>query len=448
MRGLYHRDAYDLGRKVPSFWEHSAGPAPDGCRPIDGDVDCEIAIIGGGYTGLSAALHLAQDSGVEAVVLEAGEIGWGASGRNGGFCCLGSHKLGNEEQIKRFGLEATRAYFNAQVEAIDLVRDLGRREAIDFDATGSGETVLAHHPSRLAELREEQEFLFETFGVESTLHTKNALAESGMSSPAVHGGLHVPVGFGLHPGKYVRGLARAAIKAGARVATRSEVTGWSKEGGRHVLTTPGGRVRAKKVLIATNGYTSDSLTKAVSGRTLPAFSKAIATRPMSDAELAAQGWTTTEMVFDTRTLLHWFRLLPDKRMVFGARGDFNADRAGEAARKADLVADFHAIFPAWKDIDIPFFWSGLVCLAFDRAPHLGAFDPGSGVFYSLAYHGNGVAMASWSGRAMARLMTEGEKAAGIPAIMRKPLPRFPFPALRLLYLRAAYGYYGLRDALS
>src|SRR5262249_27442008 len=126
MSALYHPDVYDRHQPVDSHWARATGAPVEGCEPRRRDAACDVAIIGAGYTGLSAALHLAREAGVEVVPLEACEVGWGASGRNGGFCCLGSHKLGNEEQQRRFGRPATVAFFRAQQEAVALVRELIR----------------------------------------------------------------------------------------------------------------------------------------------------------------------------------------------------------------------------------------------------------------------------------------------------------------------------------
>lgn len=445
MQHLYHRDAFDTTRPVPSYWEATAGRAVEEAAPLDADTRCDVAVIGGGYTGLSAALHLARDANADTLVLEAGRIGWGASGRNGGFCCLGSHKLSNGELVARYGRDGAIEYFQAQREAVELVRELGTSEEIDFDGAGNGETTLAHLPSRVAELREEAAFLKDTYGVAAELLGPADLAARGMASTGFYGGLHLPIGFGLHPGKYVRGLAYAAMRRGARIAAETPVTQLRRADGRYELVTPRGKVSAERVLIATNGYTPEALFPGLRGRLLPALSNAMVTRPLSDAELQAQGWTTREMAFDSRYLLHYFRLLPDRRFLFGARGGFDASQAGERRRSAALERDFRALFPAWRDVAIDYRWSGMVCLARDRVPHLGEFADSPGLFHALAYHGNGVAMASWAGRAMAQLMTGNRAAAGIPAALSRPLPAFPFPPLRLAYLQAAYAWYGLKD---
>ena len=160
---LYHAAHYDRERPLGTYWEATAGPEPAGLEPLAGDTACEVAIVGGGYTGLSCAYHLARH-GIGAVVLEAGPIGWGASGRNGGFCGLGGTKLGYGTMAERFGLEAARRYFAAQKAGVALVRDLATAEGIDIEPTGEGEHYVAHKPSRVAALHEKAELVERLFG--------------------------------------------------------------------------------------------------------------------------------------------------------------------------------------------------------------------------------------------------------------------------------------------
>jgi glycine/D-amino acid oxidase-like deaminating enzyme len=132
MKPLFHPSLYQFDQAQPSYWEASAGQPPASYQALKGDHSCDVAIIGGGYTGLSAALHLARDFNVDVCLLEAGHIGWGASGRNGGFCAMGMTKLSLESQLKKFGAEQTRAFHQSQAEAVNLVRALGEDEDIDF----------------------------------------------------------------------------------------------------------------------------------------------------------------------------------------------------------------------------------------------------------------------------------------------------------------------------
>ena len=447
MNALYHQSIYDTAVPVPSSWQASAG-LWDGARPgaLERDSDAEIAIIGGGYTGLSAAYHLARDHGIGACVLEAGPIGFGASGRNGGFCCLGSAKLSYPRMVACFGLEETGRFIRAQVEAVELVRALGGDEAIAFDAQGSGTITVAHRPSRLTELEAEAAILTRHGGGPVALWSRDELRARGYASPEAFGALHQGVGFGLHPLKYVRGLADAALKRGARLHAESPVIGWRSEAGRHVLVTPRGCVRAKRVIIATNGFTRDSLHPGLAGTLLPVLSNILVTRPLRADEIAAQGYSTETPVSDTRRLLFYVRLLPDRRFMFGARGGLDASPVALPRQRAWMERRLGEMYPAWKGVETTHFWRGLVCLSAALTPHIAALDEAKSIFCVLAYHGSGVAMASWSGRAVAALSVGAEGAgAKIPAVMATRPRRFALPALRRARLGLAYAGFRLKD---
>ncbi|MEO1159331.1 MAG: FAD-dependent oxidoreductase, partial [Pseudomonadota bacterium] len=304
---LYHPAAFDFTTTVPSYWEASAGPLGRTTQSLAGAQTADVAVIGGGYAGLHAALQLTKAHGLKVCVLEAGDIGWGASGRNGGFCCPGSSKLSYGQMIKRFGLRETGRFHAAQREAVDFVGEFLAANGIDADRTGIGELQLAHNETAIGDLKEEQAFLRKTFGIGSTFLSREELAERGNDSDAFHAGLQSDISFGLHPLKYVRGLARTAIDAGVAVYANSEVTDWTTDAGLHTLKTGSGEVTAKTVLVASNGYTDETLPAALGGRLLPALTRIIVTRPISDNELKAQGWTRTDPSYDTLNLLHYFR---------------------------------------------------------------------------------------------------------------------------------------------
>ncbi|MGE0213795.1 MAG: NAD(P)/FAD-dependent oxidoreductase [Parvibaculaceae bacterium] len=443
---LYEPSAYDFSRPVDSHWEATAGPLGFAPEALSGGTIADVAIIGGGYTGLHAALRLTRDFGMDTVVLEAGHIGWGASGRNGGFCCLGSSKLSPAETIAKFGLDAARSFHDAQRQAVEHVEAFLAEHGIDADRTDHGELQLAHKPNRIRELKEEQAFLKATFGVRHRFLDREELAARGTAGPLFHAGLLGPLGFGLHPLKYLRGLARVAHGAGVRLLPGSAVTGWCEEAGLHVLSTPQGDVRAKHVLVATNGFTDEAIPPELSGTLLPALSTIIVTRRLTDAERAAQGWTSTLVSYDTRNLLHYFRLLPSGHFLFGGRGGTSATPEALAAFARRLRSTFEAMFPAWAHIETEHRWSGLVCLTLGRTPYAGPIPGRERSWLSAAYHGNGVAMASHAGARMADLIAGRltyEQA--FPAVMRVPPARFPLPGLRRALLRAVYLGFGLRD---
>ena len=445
---LYHPATADTAHTVPSYWEATAGPPPEGCVPLAGDEACDIAVIGGGYTGLSAALHLARDLGVDVRVLEAGRIGWGASGRNGGFNCVGAAKLSGAAMLKRVGRDEVRRYYAAQVEATELVAQLSQDEGIDFDRQGDGVISVAHKPSRVRELEEEARWDREVTGLTSTLWSREELRERGHAGPEAHGALHHAAGFGLHPLKYHRGLTRAALARGVTIHDRSRVTGWVRQGGGHRLVTSGGSLRAKRVLIATNGYTTDALHPHLAGTFLPALSNIVTTRPLTAAEQAAQGWTTGTPLSDSRNLLFYFRLLADGRLLLGARGGTWGSPEASASYRRWLEGRIGIAYPAWRGVETTHFWSGLVCLSANLTPMLGQVPENSGVWYALAYHGNGVASAGWAGRAIAHAMTGGPvPGVGIPALMATAPTRFPLGPWRRWLLKAAYLKFMVQDLL-
>lgn len=445
MKHLYHPSALDPANPVKSWWRDSKTDFP-AFPELESEIETEVAIIGGGYTGLSAAYHLQRDHQTQAVVLERSYIGWGASGRNGGFCCMGSSKMPWSKMIATFGLEEAKTFWRSQKGSVELVAEIVAREGLDIDKTGTGEISLAHKASMIDALKEEADFMAKTFGASEVFVGKDALVANGLNSPGLHAGVANPVGFGLNPWKYVNGLAAATAKAGAKIYANSEVISWTREGAKHILVTPRGRVRADKVLIATAAYTAEDLHGDFGGRILPALSSIVVTRPMNQNELGAQGWTNTTPVYDLRYLLHYFRLLPDGRFMFGGRGGLSAEPGALDKQLGNIEAAFRAYYPEWRHVEITHRWSGLLCLAYDLVPHVGAWEEHPGTYFAMCYHGNGVAMGTWSGRAAARAMMGGVEER--PNFIRRPPPRFPLPFLRPLYLRGAYLGYGIKDALK
>ena len=439
-----HPHAFHFSRAVDSYWEATADPLEIATPKLATETSCEVAVIGAGFTGLSAALELAE-SGIDVRVLEAGHVGWGASGRNGGFACIGSHKLSYGAMIRRYGLAATRSYHAAMRQSVELVCDNLSRFAIDAQASGDGEVTLAHAASRVAALQEEQAFLKQTFGEDTEFLPRAELVARGLQGPGFHAGLKAHVGFGVHPLNYVRGLARAAARAGAPIHAQSPLVRWEETATGHRLHTPEGVLTARHVIVATNGYTPEQVSTRHRGRLMPALSSIIVTRPLSADERRQQGWTSPLMAYDSRKLLHYFRLLPDGRFLFGGRGGTDASDTGGQAFRPLLTENFRRLFPAWSEVEVTHYWRGFVCLAYDLVPYVGALDERNTVWTAIAYHGNGVAMGSWSGRAVARLLLKKTAREELPPVLTRRLARFPLPAFRPLYLKGAYLWYGWQD---
>ncbi len=442
---IFHNDALHFDRPVESYWEASADPLNLSLPTLSQDTHCDVAIIGGGITGLNAAIELAQQ-GLDVCLLEAGSIGWGASGRNGGFACHGSHTLPFKSMIATYGLDATKHYYNTMRVSIDRVAENCAAFEIDAWQHGHGEVRFAHRPNRLAEFREEQNYLKTTFGEATTLLEKDQLRENGMAGPQFHGALLTKHGFGIHPLNYSRGLARAAHKLGAKLFCNSRIIRWEEREGQHHLYTEHGKISTRRVIVGTNGYTPEDVSSRHQGRILPALSSIIVTRPLTDDEKAEQGWTSSTIAHDNRNLVHYFRLLPNNRFLFGGRGGTDAANTTAGGIRQKLTTTFQRFFPAWRHVDITHFWRGLVCLAYDGVPYIGPLDENKTVWTALAYHGNGVAMASWSGRAVARMMTGKAAPDEVPDVLTRRLAKFPLPMFRPLYLKGAYIWFGWQDS--
>jgi glycine/D-amino acid oxidase-like deaminating enzyme len=445
---LYHPDIYDASRPVPSYWEQNAPLSQHGFEPLQSEQRCEVAIIGGGYTGLSAALHLARDYGIEARVLEAGHISWGASGRNGGFCCMPATKLSIAELIRRYGVEETQHFYRAQREAIELVERLAEEEDIDYDKCGDGILEVAHKASRMRALGEDRDALKKLFGIESDLIDKKTFQASYFDCAELEGGLKVHLGFGLNPIKFITGLARAAARRGAVIHGKSAVSGWEKLNGVHRLITPQGTLRAERIIVAVNGFIREQLNPTLDAAALPAISNIIVTRALSEDELKAHAWQNASPAVTTRVLHNYFRLLPDKRFLIGGRGDYRGSEQSGEIMRLKLEARFRQLFPHWQEVPVTHFWRGLVCVTRSLLPRIGRLEDDPSVWYGFGYHGNGVCNAPWAGKMIANNLAGANRdLEGIPKIMRGLSSSFVFPELRLWMLRAAYAFYRLKDAL-
>ncbi len=432
MRRIYEPSAY--APQTGCYWAETV--PQDHWPEHSGVQNAEVAIIGGGFTGLNAALTLAQ-AGRETLVLEAGTPGFGASGRNGGFCCLGGAKLPARQMARRFGAEAPHYWAQTEKAAIDHVAKLISKHEIEVDAHSRGETQLAQNARRWLEMQLEAKHFETAHALGAHLTPKKALADEGLAGPW-HGALTLPIGFGLNPRKYHAGLARATATAGAELFQSSPVTAMSRDGNRWRLTTPGGEITARHVVLATNGYSSEDLPDWLRARYLPVQSSVIVTRPITPEEQQRQGWTSDQMAYDSRRLLHYFRLMPNGRFLFGMRGGLKATSGAQAAISRKIKADFHGLFPAWRDVEITHEWSGLVCMMPGLVPFVGPVPEHGGLHAAMGFHGNGVAMGSYAGHLIAHDILGATPKGPYPAFLRQPPGRFPLGSWRRSLLAPAY----------
>lgn len=437
MKRIFSQFAYGNAPREGCWWDTTVeipqNPA------LKGDVACDVVVIGAGFTGLSAAYHLAR-SGASVVVLEANAVGWGASGRNGGFCCLGGGMASDAALDRRVGKAGRLEWRQAEKSAVELVDELVSGLGLDVDRHSAGETCLAHRPKDVRDFQVAVAKVEENYGVSPKVLTAAQLDTAGMSGP-FHGALTVPIGFGLNPRKLLSGLFAAARDAGVQFFDRSAVTKMDGAG----VSTGSGRVNADRIILATNGYSSEDIPHWMAGRYMPAQSTVIVTRPLTQDELSAQGWTTGQMAYDSRHLLHYFRLMPDGRFLFGMRGGVFSSPGAEAGARARVAQDFRRMFPTWAGVDIPYAWSGMVCLARSLVPFAGPIPDAPNVIAGFAYHGNGVAMGTLTGKVLAQLAA-GRVPDTYPRVMREPAKRFPFGSLRRAVMPPLYAAFKLDDA--
>ena len=429
----------------PSYWSATVTDAPDDDGPAPAQAETDVAIIGGGYTGLSCAYFLAKDHGIRAVVLEANRSGWGCSGRNGGFAraAIGRHAW--SKVIRLWGRQTAKHMFTEALAAVGTVRELIRVGNIACDAIEPGHLKIAHRASRADALAAEAVLLQREFDYPAQFLTAATVQQEHIGGTQSHGALRVPDALGLHPLKLAHGVHRMAREAGATVHTASPVLNWRKSGAEHLLGTPYGTIRARRVVLATNGYTPEHLHRCVHNTTLPALSHIIVTRPMTRSEKQASHFFTDHVLTDTRNLLYYWRRLPDDRIMFGGRGQISDTPQGRAEQRDFLLSELKAKLPALRDITVEYDWWGWVCLTADLMPHVHHAQDDDTVHYAIGYQGSGVAYGLHAGRLLARRIA-GEHVDSLHAPIDTPLPRFPLAALRRVAQRAMYVLYRYLDA--
>jgi glycine/D-amino acid oxidase-like deaminating enzyme len=415
------------------LWTETVPPTRLPASPLPASTD--VAIIGGGYTGLSAARTLAR-RGLDATVLERHTLGWGASSRNGGFVLPG-YKPEMEELAQRLGAERAGRMFQLSLEAIRFVTDLISEEAIACDFVRCGAVTLAAKASHMKGLAQSSRFMRDQLGYETQLLGRDELGQE-ISTRRYHGGLTDPAGCSLQPAKSVQGLARAAARAGAKLLEGAEVTAIRRTRSGFEVTTSRGALQAREVLAATNGYTPPALSK-LRRRVIPIGSNQIATAPL-EAEQARRLVPRGRVFSDTKNLLYYFRLSPDRRMVFGGRASFTPIGT---KRIAGILADgMKEVFPELAGVPIEYAWSGKVAYPIDHLPHAGRLD---GVHYAMGYCGHGVALATYLGSRMGEVLAGSGEVPDLGTASFRPIPFFngvPW------FLPLAGGYYRARDWLT
>jgi len=383
--------------KEKNYWLETVREPAQGCAgPLPENVD--VAVVGAGFCGLSAARALAR-RGVRVAVLEAETLGWGASSRNGGMVLTGM-KLPVPTLIERYGRELVRKMYAASLESIDLVESIVTSEAIDCSFSRYGHLEVACKPSHFDAYAQAAAGIRQEFNHELRIVSKSEL-RSEIGSDLYYGGLVDETSAGVNPAAYVAGLANAAQRTGALLFDHTRVTGVAPEISngcqRFRVQTARGSLTAKEVLLASGAYTS-SATPALRKRVIPIGSYIIVTEVLS-ADLANELSPRNRMIYDSKHFLYYYRLTPDNRMLFGGRAAFFPESESTVRESAELLRQgMIGVYPQLGEAKVEFVWGGTLDFTFDVMPHAGKLD---GMHYAVGFAGHGVAAATWMGAKLA-----------------------------------------------
>lgn len=429
----------DPEKLPPSLWAETVEERPEAPR-LEGDAECDLCIVGAGFTGLSAALHAALE-GKSVMVLEASESGWGASGRNGGEVLPGL-KLLPDEIVAKMGSETGEQLCALSESGPDLVFELIERYGINCEATRGGWIRQAHTKNAEAGLKDNMNQLLKRGYEVSWLEEEEAAAQLG--TDAWCGAIFDPRGGTVQPFGYARGLCRAAQTEGAIVHGSSPVTSVAREGAALVIKTPRGTVRSRKVLLATNAYTgfhSKDLNDRLARSIMPVASFLLATEPLSD-NLRSTILPDGQCFSDSRRFLLYGRKDASGRMLLGGRGLLREPKGPEDF--GHIEAALMETYPMLADTKITHRWSGRLAVTSDYLPHV--HEPEPGLLMALGYTGRGVALATAVGGAMGKYAATGDQShLPLPITPIKPIP---FHGARALYAGAMFAWYRALDALS
>ena len=427
--------AIDQSLSTNSYYAATALRGP-GLAPLAGDRRCDVAIVGGGLAGLSAALDLA-DRGLQVVLLEARELGWGASGRNGGQAI---HGLACEQDVieQQLGLDDARRVWALSIEALDLLRQRIARHAIDCDWR-DGYLGLATNARKGAALAAWADHIDSVYGYALARVTPHDLPR-WIASPRFHSGVHDPRSGHLHPLKYTLGLARAAAAAGAQLHERSPVTAL-RHGTQPQLVTATGTVTARQVLLAGNVYLN-GIAPQLEPRIMPVGTY-IACSEALDPALADRLIPSRSAVCDTNFVLDYFRTTNDHRMLYGGRVSYST--ATPANLSESMRRRMVSTFPQLRHARVEFAWGGFVDISMNRAPDFGRLA--GNVYYLQGFSGHGLALTGLAGQLVAEAMTGDASRFDVFARLKHR----PFPGgrwLRRPSLVLGMAWFRLRDMLG
>ena len=447
MKNIYHSDIYKFNSPVNSYWEDTSKENFN-LEKLTKNINCEIAIIGGGYTGLLCAINLIENYNLDVILLEAGKVGWGASSRNGGFCSFPPIKTSFKRLQRIYGKEETKKFFQNAVEGSNYTKDIISKYNIDCDVTGESNFIVAHHPNKFKQIKEQAEIYKNEFGIQTEIYSKEEFNNIGHGGTEQFGALSYKPGFAINPLKFVNGIAKYALSKKLKIFEHTFVDKIDKINGSYNLKTKEGSVNAKKIVVATNGFYQEGLVPQLNNRILPVISNIIVTRQLTKNEIDLHNFKTFSPIANTKNLLYYYRKLPDNRILFGTRGDFIGSDHSNLVRSKIMENFFKNIFPSWSNISVDYNWRGLIAMSQKLTPSIGKIK-NEEIYYGFGYHGVGVASAPWTGKQLSKLVfSSNSKDLNISKIYKGLPKKFIFPKLRIFYFRLAVLFYNIKDKLN
>jgi glycine/D-amino acid oxidase-like deaminating enzyme len=425
-----------------NYWLTTARMPTPPTEPVPPSAD--VAIIGAGFTGLSAALSLAK-RGARVVVLESETIGWGASSRNGGMVLTGL-KLGVNQLVSKYGHEVTRRMYAASIETIDTVERIVKEESIDCDFARTGHLEVACKQAHFDDYSRQVEVIAREFNHRLRVVARDQL-RSEIGSDIYYGGMVDEASGGLNPARYVAGLGAAAMRAGAQICERARLQNIQRESRDGApgfrLNSSRGAIWARNVVVGTSGYTG-AATPALRKKIIPIGSFIIATEILPEA-LARELSPRNRQIYDSKHYLYYYRLTADNRMLFGGRAAFFPETGQTVRKSAEILRQgMIDVYPQLSGTKVEYAWGGTLDFCFDTMPHAGQVD---GIHFAVGYAGHGVAMATYQGAKIAEWIAEGKT--------QNPFAEIPFPGAPLglyngkpWFLPFAGAYYKVLDWIS
>ena len=447
MNNIYHSDIYKFEKPVNSYWEDTTNENFN-LGKLTKDIKSEVAVIGGGYTGLLCAINLIENYNLDVVLLEAGKIGWGASSRNGGFCSFPPIKTSFKNLQRIYGKDETKKFFKNSVEGSNYTKDIISNYNIDCDVTGDSNFILAHHPNKFKQIKEQAEVYKSEFGIEAKIYSKQEFEKIGHGGTEQFGALSYKPGFAINPLKFVNGITKYAISKKLAIFEHSLVNKIHKNNDSYILRSYDGSVNTKKIVVATNGFYQEGLIPQMNSRILPVISNIIVTRKLTNNEIDLHNFKTFSPIANTKNLLYYYRKLPDNRILFGTRGDFIGSDQSNLNRSKIMERFLKNIFPSWSNISIDYNWRGLIAMSQKLTPSIGKIE-NEEIYYGFGYHGVGVSSAPWTGKQLSKIVfSSNSKDLNISKIYKGLPKKFIFPKLRIFYFRLAVMFYNIKDKLN